>query len=184
MGSPGSSECEVTFSVALQLCESLWVPIAEKKLQRPTTLLSFLGIELDTVSMKLRLPQEKLHHLKDLIQEWKDRKSYSKHELQSLIGQLQHLCKVVKFGRSFLRRMINLSTVAKKPHHHIRLSSSCRADLVWWSVLLEAWNGISVINSRSTATPSFMLTSDASGSWGCGAFSSMGEWFRFQWPNC
>ena len=29
---------------------------------------------------------------------------------------------------------------------------------------------------------SFMLTSDASGSWGCGAFCSTGEWFQFQWP--
>ena len=68
VGDPGSSECEVALNVSLQLCERLGVPIAEKKLQRPTTSLSFLGIELDTVSMELRLPQEKLHHLKDLIQ--------------------------------------------------------------------------------------------------------------------
>ena len=132
--------------------------------------------------MELRLPQEKLHRQKDLIQGWKERKSCSKRELQSLIGQLQHACKVVRSGRSFIRRMINLFTVAKKPHHHIRLSRSFRADLAWWSVFLKAWNGISVMNSRSTATPSFMLTSDASGSWGCGAFCSTGEWFRFQWP--
>ena len=33
-----------------------------------------------------------------------------------------------------LRRMINLSTVAKKLHHYIRLSKSFRADLSWWSV--------------------------------------------------
>ena len=51
MGDPGSSECEVTSNVSLQLCERLGVPIAEKKLQRPTTSLSFLGIELDTVSI-------------------------------------------------------------------------------------------------------------------------------------
>eukprot|EP00731_Ephydatia_muelleri_P001265 Em0001g1265a len=182
VGDPGSSECEVALNVSLQLCERLGVPIAEKKLQRPTTSLTFLGIELDTVSMELRLPQEKLHHLKDLIQGWKERKSCSKRELQSLIGHLQHACKVVRYGRSFLHRMINLSTVAKKPHHHTRLSRSFRADLAWWSVFLEAWNGISVMNSRSTAAPSVMLTSDASGSWGCGAFCSTGEWFQFQWP--
>ena len=27
------------------------------------------------------------------------------------------------------------------------------------------------------------VTSDASGSWGCGAFSSTGEWFQLQWPG-
>ena len=26
------------------------------------------------------------------------------------------------------------------------------------------------------------VTSDASGSWGCGAYSSSGEWFQFEWP--
>ena len=28
-----------------------------------------------------------------------------------------------------------------------------------------------------------MLTSDASGGWGCGAFTSKGEWFQLQWPE-
>ena len=27
------------------------------------------------------------------------------------------------------------------------------------------------------------LTSDTSGSWGCGAFLSNGEWFQVQWPQ-
>ena len=31
--------------------------------------------------------------------------------------------------------------------------------------------------------PSAALTSDASGSWGCGAYSDSGAWFQFQWPK-
>ena len=27
------------------------------------------------------------------------------------------------------------------------------------------------------------LTSDASGTWGCGAFNSEGEWFQLEWPD-
>ena len=27
------------------------------------------------------------------------------------------------------------------------------------------------------------ITSDASGQWGCGAFSSDGEWFQLEWPD-
>ena len=38
----------------------------EQKLQGPTTLLSFLGIKVDTMAMELRLPQEKLSHLKGM----------------------------------------------------------------------------------------------------------------------
>ena len=31
--------------------------------------------------------------------------------------------------------------------------------------------------------PAATITSDASGSWGCGAFSSGGEWFQYEWPE-
>ena len=59
--------------------------------------------------------------------------------------------------------MINLSTVAKKLHHPIRLSKSFRADLSWWSVFLESWNGVSVLKCVVRGPPAFTLTSDASG---------------------
>ena len=101
VGDPGSSECSVALNVALELCGHLGVPIAEQKLQGPTTSLSFLGIEVDTMAMELRLHQEKLGQLKVMIQDWKARKSCSKRELLSLIGHLQHACKVVRSGRSF-----------------------------------------------------------------------------------
>ena len=44
------------------------------------------------------------------------RKSYIKRELLSLTGQLQHACKVARYGRIilFLRRMINQSVVKTK----------------------------------------------------------------------
>ncbi len=51
-----------------------------------------------------------------------------------LIGHLQHACRVVKPGRTFLRRMINLSTVARELYHHIRLNRGFRSDLAWWAV--------------------------------------------------
>ena len=50
--------------------------------------------------------------------------------------------------------------------HHIRLNRTARQDLSWWHVFLCIWNGVSVIPH---AAPSHTITSDASGSWGCGA---------------
>ena len=73
--------------------------------------------------MIVRLPREKLHRLQREISKWAGRRSCSKRELLSLIGQLQHAC--------------------------------CTAS----------------------------ITSEASGSWGCGAFSSAGDWFQLKWPG-
>ena len=138
---------------------------------------------MDTQRWELRLPQEKLSRIQLLVASWRCRKSCTKKELLSLIGLLQHACRVVRAGRSFLRRMINLSSVAREPHHHIRLSVGARSDIEWWATFLPQWNGVSLMGSDSHAPPRLVVTSDASGSRGCGAFSSKGEWFQLPWPE-
>ena len=170
-GPSGTPECAEALKMALQLCERLGVPVSKLKIEGPATVLSFLGILLDTVALELRLPDDKLRRLKTLIQQWKLKKSCTKRELLSLrIGQLQHACRVVRPGRTFLRHMINLSTWAKELHHHLRLNASFRSDLQWWSIFLADWNGVSMMTRDPQIQPEAIVTSDASGTWGCGAF--------------
>ena len=183
MALPGTDECQSALHTCLRLCEHLGVPIADHKVDGPTTALIFLGVELDREAAVLRLPQEKLHHLKGLITSWAGRKSCSKRELLSLIGQVQHACRVVWPGRTFLHRMIDLSSVAKELHHHVRLSAAFRSDLQWWALFLEDWNGVSIFKSVVLQHPMATLTSDASGLWGCGAFTDDSRWFQIQWLN-
>ena len=106
-----------------------------------------------------------------------------KAELLSLIGQLQHACKVVCYGRSFLCCMITLPTVAKEFHHHIRQNLSFRPDLQWWVIFLPQWNGVSMMTAHRRASPGATIVSEVSGNWGCGAYCSQGEWFQCQWPK-
>ena len=79
--------------------------------------------------MELRLPEEKIRLLQTLLGEWRERKVCQKRQLLSLIGRLQHACRVVRVGRPFLRRFIDLSTTAKKLHHRIQLNPAFRSDL-------------------------------------------------------
>ena len=44
------------------------------------------------------------------------------------------------------------------------------------------WNGITMCDRLIHRTPVATITSDASGRWGCGAFTDRGEWFQFRWP--
>ena len=119
-GPPGTADCEGALRLALSICQRLGVPVSKKKLEDPATILVFQGVELDTVSLELRLPGEKLSRLRSA---WREKKSCTKRDLLSLIAHLQHACKVVRYGRTFLRRMINLSTRVKELHHHILLHS-------------------------------------------------------------
>ncbi len=58
--SPRSLECAQRLDTILAMFERLDVPVALDKLEGPATVLTFLGIETDTVAMQLRLPHEKL----------------------------------------------------------------------------------------------------------------------------
>ena len=144
MGDPNSQVCEQTLRRALEICARLGVPIADHNTEGPWVVITFLGIELNTRTMTVRLPDEKLFRLREEIRRWQGRYSCTKRELQSLVGQLHHSCCVVKPGRTFLRRMLDLLWLpsATEPHHHIRLNNGFRSDLQWWATFLPTWNGI------------------------------------------
>ena len=182
LGPPSSMTCGQALRVSLDLCEALGVPIAEHKLEGPAPSLSFLGIQIDTIQGTLALPTDKLVRLRALITSWRPRKCCKKRELLSLIGQLQHACRVVRSGRTFLRRMIDLSTVPRELDHWVRLNSAFHSDLQWWHLFLGDWNGTALCSSVVQQPPAGTITSDASGRWGCGAFTEDGEWFQFCWP--
>ena len=94
---------------------------------------------IDTIKGELRLPANKLERLQALLWEWGDRKSCTRRELESLIGLLNHACKVVRPGRSFLRRMIDLLHAMHGPLHSktpIRLNAGFRS---WWQEFLVRW---------------------------------------------
>ena len=165
----------------MAVCSRLGLPVAPSKVVGPATVLTFLGLEIDTTNQVVRLPQDKLASLKTLLQDWQGRRMPTKRQLQSLIGHLGYAATVVKPGRTFLRHLLD---TMKVPSHHnvkVRLNKQCMADILWWSTFLELWNGVSFFGGMP---PGQSLISDASGSWGCGAFSTTtGEWFQLRWPE-
>ena len=177
MGMPTDNSCGKAQEVALDTCSELGVPVATHKM---ASQLTFLGIQFDTETMSLSLPVGKLTRILGLFLSWWSKRTASKRELQSLIGHLNHSAMVVLPGRTFLRRMIDLVKVAKHPNHHVRLTAGFKSDLQWWASFLLRWNGRSIMPPEA---PSHVVTSDASGSWGCGEVTDSGQWFQVQWPE-
>ena len=157
-GRPKSDSCGRTLNLALQLCREVGFLVMSEKVVSPATEIDFLGFVIGTQAIEIRLPREKLSHIKHLIQSWSGKRYYSRRKLLSLIGNLQHTSTVVKPGRTFLRRMIDLSKQQVYLDGHIRLKLNTKfwADLVWWAMFLASWNGITIHLKIPTAsrTPS------------------------------
>ena len=75
-----------------------------------------------------------------------------------------------------MRELFLLLSCTQNQYH---FNVKARADLLWWYTFLQECNGFSFFPS---SRPSIVVTSDASGSFGYGAFSQHG-WFQVQWPD-
>jgi hypothetical protein len=182
IGAPDSDECQKALMSLLEVFQRLGLPVAEEKLEGPCTCLKFLGFEIDSNKMEVRLPHCKLQELKILLGQWQGKKSSTKKELESLVGKLAFASRVVKPGKTFLRRMFELLSGIRQPHHHVRLNGQFRSDLQWWVTFLSAWNGVSILEQHGCQRSSIHFATDASGCFGCGAV--WGEvWFQLQWPQ-
>jgi len=67
---PDFRQCELALARALSQCQVLGVPVAARKTEGPSTSLTLLGIELDSISMTVWLPASKLDQLRQEIVRW------------------------------------------------------------------------------------------------------------------
>ena len=81
---------------------SIHIEISKLELEGPSSYLTFLGIEVDTVSLQRWLPKHKLVNLKEFPNGSVLLRTISKKDLQRLTGLLQFATKVVCPGRLFL----------------------------------------------------------------------------------
>ena len=179
---PAQSEvCSSNLQLLSQSCRELGVPLKVEKVEGPATSMVFLGIEMDSVKGTLAVPQDKLARYKGELQAWRVKKAARKRELLSLIGKLSHTCKVIRPGRIFLRRMIDLACSVERMDYWVRLNQEFRSDLQWWVSFLELWNGRALLR-RHNSSNHIQVVSDASGKWGCGAQWS-NRWIQCAWAN-
>ena len=89
--------------IALPLCTSLGLPVAPQKVEGPSTTITFLGIQLDTVEQEIRLPRQKLIRLQGIVDGWTRKKCATKHQLSDQAAlSLATLLKPQRFQNSLL----------------------------------------------------------------------------------
>ena len=101
LGPPGTPACELAATLAL--CAEL----ADDKTEGSAMVLTFLGMEIDTIQQQVRLSEDKLR-LVSTIASWMrqteqpvPRRSAKKRDLLSLLGLLHYAATVVRPGRAF-----------------------------------------------------------------------------------
>ena len=63
-----SDNCSALMHTFQDICSEIGVPLNQDKTIEPTTKLTFLGLEIDTVNMLVQTPVSKVQELKLLLQ--------------------------------------------------------------------------------------------------------------------
>lgn len=184
-GPKKTHNCQTLVDTFEIVCMELGVPIATEKSVEPTTVMVFLGFEINTNDMSVRIPCHKIVELSALLSEFLSRNKVTLKQLQSLVGKLNFFSRAIRSGRAFLRRFYDAMAPLKKQHHHLRLTFEMKQDILVWQNFLSNFNGVSYIPENVWFdNNSLQLFTDSAGAANLGAACFLnGEWCFFPWPE-
>lgn len=155
--SKSRQEAEIHHRRVLELLEALGLPVAEEKVQPPSSVVEWLGININARLMTLSIPMKKINETVEVVKKYKARRSMSKKELQSMIGKLVHVAKCVPPARLFISRLLEALRQANKKY--LKVTQDMKEDLNWFSTFCKDWNGVYLI---TPSKPTTTITVDAS----------------------
>lgn len=162
--SPNRERAQHDLRVAQRLLHELGLPEAPEKVQHPDTQVTWLGVKIDSVSMSISVPHDKLEEIRSCVSAALKLRSMSKKHLQSIIGKVIHVAKCIRPARLFVSRLLE-ALRGMRSKKYLKVSQDMRRDLLWFKEFSAQWNGVGLIN---TSRPDLDVYVDASGS-GIGA---------------
>ena len=136
-----------SFNKLAWLLTDLGLEESTKKAEPPTTCITYLGVQFDSIKMTMSVPPEKVTEIKADICQWVRKTTITRRDLQSLLGKMFWVAKVIMHARPFMGRLLaQLRTLSNlKESTKVKLSDESRKDILWWYTYLDTFNGISMI---------------------------------------
>ena len=182
-----AQKCNQQLKKFIEICHRINFPISDEKTVWATTLITFLGLMLDTLEQKILIPLEKVKRALEYIDFVlkKPNKRIKLKQLQQLCGFLNFLTKAIVPGRVFNRRLYAKGAHLTNENHHLPVDGEMRRDLLMWRTFLrkpQAYARNFAEFDRSISAVEINFFTDASSLRGCGGVCGS-DWFIFPWEN-
>ena len=169
------------FQALRDLLSSLGLQESSAQSCPPSTVMSCLGVELNTDAFTLSVSPDRLCEIERLLEHWIRKRTATKTALQSLVGKLIFISKCVRQSPIFITRILILLRKVHFNHHHVNLTAEFRKDIAWWRRFLRAYNGVSMISTAQWSSPGEVFTTDACLT-GCGGLCG-DQYFHAVFPS-
>ena len=173
-------QCSETIRLLQQQLVLLGFKIHEKKsVVIPTTKITFLGYEVDTLDMKVRPTPEKIQKFKDLAWEILESEKIRIRDVARLIGLMVDYSKGIDYGEAHYRRLESEKTLALKNcqgnfERKMTLTDVAKEDIYWWLERIDT--GCRKIRLQKPVLT--VVTDSSDNGWGavCGEERTRGLW--------
>ena len=128
-----------SYTTLLKLLENLNIPVSQAKLCPPSTTVTCLGILVDSLKGTVSVPSEKLEEIIQKCKHFLTLKTFTKNQLQSLLGSLMYLHKVVKPARYFVNRL--LQALRDMSSRFQNMTVEVQKDVQWFLTFASQFNG-------------------------------------------
>lgn len=178
-----SEDAKAGFAAALARCVRLGIPVKDSKTIWPCIELPFAGFLFNTVAGTISVTEQRRSYILSLLRDAQELKVMPVKQLQSLLGRLHFVSRVLPAGRGFVNRLLT-ALHERRGKRGVSVSDEMRRDFAWWLKVLPDWSGVSLI-----AKPDWVLSdsdkleiyTDAS-EFGMGGFFGS-CWFSEPWTD-
>lgn len=128
------AECRAQIAIFEQVIAELGLEVAAEKTTGPVQVLTYLGVQLNSLTMEVTIARERCDELAGLIRKVLAAGQAPRKALHTLLGKLSWCGLVVRGGRAFLRSLINAVAGSRWCRRSVQLplSDEMREDLGWW----------------------------------------------------
>lgn len=120
----------------------------------------FLGILVNTLSLTLEVPEERLCEIMGLLEVWWNRTHFTRKTVETMVGKLNFVATCVRPGRLFIARILEFMR-SLPPTGQYPVTGDLRKDLLWWRKFLPKYNGVSMMALEEWSAPDQVFASDA-----------------------
>ena len=151
----------------------------QKSSLEPAHLITYLGVVVDSVTMKFLLTEEKVQQISNICKQALAAQKVSAQDLSSIVGKLVAARSAILPAPIHVRQLqfqlIQTLRASRSYRTQITLSKESQQELQWWIYKLHEWNGRDILPTP----PDLLIQSDASlQGWGavCNGTRTGGHW--------
>ena len=144
-GCERGARAQLAFDTLGKLLSDLGVRESSDKASSPSTKMKFFGVEFDTINMCMKVDEDKRAEVQHLAVHWSKKTVATKQELQSILGKLIWVSKVVRFSRCFVSQIISILKTLKHQKQKTTLTEAVKKDFKWWAKFLNVFNGVELL---------------------------------------